>query len=417
MSFFDRFRAKTSLAPQAAVNVAGVSYEDALASFSGAALSGSGVSVSRETAMLIPAVLASVRILADTLAALPFNIYKKDGNSVSLAFDHPLQKVLSLKPNYMMTSFVWRQMMMGTALTSGNHYSVIARNLKGEPAFFIPVESEYVTTYKRDGRKYHKIQTSNGIEIWDDEDVLHIPGFGFDGIKGLSAIKNFARECLGQVQATQSHTSAYFKDGASVGSVLETEQKLTPERQKEILDSFKANFVGVKNAKKTALLVDGFKFKGVTVSNEDAQLIETMKFQISDIARIFGVPPHLIGDLEKATFSNIEQQGINFVQYSLLSWVKRIEQEFNSKLFPNGDYFVRFNLDGLLRGDFASRMTGYASGLNAGIYTINEVRGLENLNPIKGGDTLRVPLNMARIDENGFTAIDAGIKSTTGKEA
>ncbi len=377
------------------------------------AISDTGVPVTQDSALRLAAVFACIRVLSSTVAGLPFHVYRATESGSEIAKDHPANKMIGKRPNPMMTSFIWREAMMGQVLTRGNAYAVIARNGRGEALGFYPVDADLVKTERINGKKWHKITTSKGEEVWRDDDVIHIPGFGFDGIVGISPILNYAREVFGLALATQKHESNFFKNGASVGATLQTEQNISSDRQKEILANFKANFTGVENSKKIAMLVDGFKLVPLAMNNEDAQLIEALKLQASDIARVFGVPPHMIGILDKATYSNIEQQSIDFVQYSLLTWVKRIEQEFDAKLFPEDDYFVRFNLEGLLRGDYATRMDGHSKALNAGIFTINEVRALENHNRIEGGDTLRVPLNMAALGKDGFTAIDQ--KSTSQK--
>lgn len=412
MGFFEKlFTARGQSAaqgPQAATSFPGLNMADVIRMISdgGIATSGSGVTVSRESALRLPAVYAAIRLLSSTIAALPLTVRMETEGGSESARDHFLYDILNLKPNPMMTSFVWRELSLVHLLTQGNAISVMARNGSGQVVGLYPVDAEQVEIIRKNGRKFYIVPTVNGSETWADEDVIHIPGLGFDGIRGLSPIRYFAREAIGQAQATQKHTSNFFKNGANLGSALQTDQNIPMERQNEILKNFKENFVGVENSKKVALLVDGLKYNMITISNEDAQLIETMKFQVTDIARIFGVPPHMIGDLEKATFSNIEQQSISFVQTSILPWVKRIEQELNTKLFAKQKYFARFNLDGLLRGDFATRMQGYSTALNAGMFTINEVREIEGFNRIEGGDTLRVPLNMAALTKDGFTAIE-----------
>lgn len=416
MGFLDKFFPERKQAATAQNSVTGISYDDVVRMISNAgagAISESGVTVSRESALRLPAVYAAIRLLSSTIAALPLTVRVETESGSESARDHVLYDALNLKPNAMMTSFIWRELSMCHLLTEGNAISVIARNGAGQAVGLYPVDPDQVDIYRRNGRKYYAIATAQGSETWMDEDVIHIPGMGFDGIRGLSPIRNFAREAIGQAQATQKHTSNFFKNGANLGSALQTDQNIPIERQTEILNSFKQNFTGVENSKKVAMLVDGMKYNMITISNEDAQLIETMKFQVTDIARIFGVPPHMIGDLEKATFSNIEQQSISFVQTSILPWVKRLEQELNTKLFPGQKYFARFNLDGLLRGDFATRMQGYSTALNAGMFTINEVRQIEGFNRIEGGDVLRVPLNMAALTKDGFTAIDQKPTSNT----
>lgn len=381
-------------------NSVGMSYSDVLGLIGQSAASFSGEIVNRDSALRLAAVYACIRILSSSVAALPLDVFKRTQMGSEKASALPEYRFLHSEPNPMMSSFIWREVSMGHVLTAGNAVSVIIRNQKDDVMGFLPVEPEAVRIFRVNGKKYFAIMTSAGEEVWNDEDVIHFQGFGYDGIKGLSPISYFGRDVIGNAQATQGFQGNFYKNGANLGTVLETDSPIEITRQTELLNSFKTNYVGNKNAHKTAILTDGLKLKQLTVNNSDAQLIESLKLQIADIARIFSVPLHMIGELDKATFSNIEQQSIEFVQYSLLPWLKRIEQEINRKLFSGRpDYFCRFNVDGLLRGDFGTRMEGYSKAIANGIFTVNEVRELENFNRIEGADTLRVPLNTAPITD------------------
>jgi len=250
--------------------------------------------------------------------------------------------------------------------------------------------------------------------------VLHIPGLGFDGLVGYSPIA-MAKNAIGMALATEEYGARFFANGANPGGVLEHPGVIKDVQR--VKDSWNAAYQGSGNAHRVAVLEEGMKFQAIGIPPEQAQFLETRKFQIDEIARIFRVPPHMVGDLEKSSFSNIEQQSLEFVKYTLDPWVVRWEQSLcQALLLPSekNDLFIRFNLDGLLRGDYASRMTGYATGRQNGWLSANDIRELEDMNRIpasEGGDLYLINGNMTKlIDAGAFTGSVSPVKQPTQRK-
>lgn len=375
----------------------------------------SGKNVNERSAMQMTAVYACVRILSESIAGLPVHLYRygEDGRKEK-AIDHPLYFLLHDEPNPEMTSFVFRETLMTHLLLWGNAYAQIIRNGRGEVIALYPLMPNRMTV-DRDiatGQLYYTYQMvstdaktmEQGTVILSPSDVLHIPGLGFDGLVGYSPIA-MAKNAIGMAIACEEYGAKFFANGASPGGILEHPGTIKdPERVRE---SWQSAFGGSNNANKIAVLEEGMKFTPISISPEQAQFLETRKFQIDEIARIFRVPPHMVGDLEKSSFSNIEQQSLEFVKYTLQPWIMRWEQSINRALLTPAEkstHFARFNVDGLLRGDYQSRMAGYSVGIQNGFLSPNDVRGLENLDMIpseQGGDNYMVNGNMIKISEVG----------------
>ena len=367
----------------------------------------SGKSVNERSAMQMTAVYACVRILSEAVAGLPLHLYKyrPDGGKEKAA-DHKLYSVLHDEPNPEMSSFVFRETLMTHLLLWGNAYAQIIRNGRGEVMALYPLMPNKMTVERDDkGRLYYKYQKSseegadlpNSSVILDPSDVLHIPGLGFDGLVGYSPIA-MAKNAIGMAIACEEYGAKFFANGAAPSGVLEHPGTIKdPSRVRE---AWQGQFGGSGNAGKVAVLEEGMKYTPISISPEQAQFLETRKFQINEIARIFRVPPHMVGDLEKSSFSNIEQQSLEFVKYTLDPWVIRWEQSLSRALFTEDEkkeYFFKFNVEGLLRGDYASRMTGYATARQNGWMSANDIRELENLDRIpkeEGGDLYLVNGNM-----------------------
>lgn len=326
--------------------------------------------------MQMTAVYSCVRILAEAIAGLPLQVYRteKDGSKVK-ATDHTLYRLLHDEPNPEMTSFVFRETLMTHLLLWGNAYAQIIRNGRDEVIGLYPLMPSRMSVGRDDaGRLYYEYQTTSDEPAgqWSrirlsPADVLHIPGLGFDGLVGYSPIA-MAKNAIGMAQACEDYGASFFANGAAPGGVLEHPGTIKdPSRVRE---SWQQTFGGARNANKIAVLEEGMKYTPISVSPEQAQFLETRKFQINEIARIFRIPPHMIGDLEKSSFSNIEQQSLEF---------------------------VKFNVEGLLRGDYVSRMNGYAVAWQNGWMSANDIRELENLDridPEAGGDLYLVNGNM-----------------------
>ena len=382
----------------------------------------SGKTVTERSAMQMTAVYSCVRILAEAIAGLPLHLYtyKEDGGKEK-AIGHPLYLLLHDEPNPEMSSFVFRETHMTHLLLWGNAYAQIIRNGKGEVVALYPLMPNRMTVDRdSSGQLFYSYQMNNsdaptmktGTVILKPSDVLHIPGLGFDGLVGYSPIA-MAKNAIGLAIATEEYGAKFFANGATPGGLLEYPGTVKdPDRVRE---SWNKGFSGSQNAGKVAILEEGMKYTPISIAPEQAQFLETRKFQINEIARIFRVPPHMVGDLEKSSFSNIEQQSLEFVKYTLDPWVVRWEQSLSRALFTPEEkkqYFFKFNVEGLLRGDYLSRMNGYATARQNGWMSANDIRELENLDRIpaeEGGDLYLINGNMLPLVHAGaFADIDSG---------
>ncbi len=382
--------------------------------------SSSGKVVNERTAMQMTAVYSCVRILSEAIAGLPLFVYKygNDG-SKDKYLDHPLWRVLHDEPNPEMTSFVFRETMMNHLLLTGNAYAQIIRNARGDVVALYPLMPDRMAVDRdSQGRLYYRYRKSSDDApevsrnkpsdvILAPSDVLHILGLGFDGLVGYSPIA-MAKNAVGLAIAAEEYGAKFFANGAAPSGVLEHPGTIKdPER---IRQSWQSTFGGSANSNKIAVLEEGLKYTPIAISPEQAQFLETRKFQINEIARIFRVPPHMLADLEKSSFSNIEQQSLEFVKYTLDPWVIRWEQAMNKSLLLESekrDVFTKFNVDGLLRGDYASRMTGYATARQNGWMSANDIRQLENLDRIPeelGGDLYLINGAMTKLQDAGAFA-------------
>lgn len=382
----------------------------------------SGKNVNERSAMQMTAVYACVRVLSEAVAGLPLHLYRyTDKGSKEKAIDQPLYFVLHDEPNPEMTSFAFRETLMTHLLLWGNAYAQIIRNGKGEVVALYPLMPNRMTVDRDEkGQLYYEYQTSidearttkGGTVRLKPSDVLHVPGLGFDGLVGYSPIA-MAKNAIGLAIAAEEYGSKFYANGAAPSGVLEHPGTL--KDPSKVRDSWNETFGGSGNAHKIAVLEEGMKYTPISINPSEAQFLETRKFQIDEIARIFRVPPHMIGDLERSTFSNIEQQSLEFVKYTLEPWLVRWEQSMTRALISSGDkskYFIKFNVDGLLRGDYQSRMNGYATARQNGWMSANDIRELENLDRIpaeEGGDLYLINGNMTKL-------ADAGIFAASGKE-
>ena len=354
-----------------------------------------GKPVNEHSAMQMTAVYACVRILSEAIAGLPVHLYKYGENgSKEKAIDHPLYFLLHDEPNPEMTSFVFRETLMTHLLLWGNAYAQIIRNGKGEVIGLYPLMPNRMTVDRDEkGQIYYQYQVSEndaptmktGTVNLKQTDVLHIPGLGFDGLVGYSPIA-MAKNAIGLSIATEEYGAKFFANGATPGGILEYPGTVKdPERVRE---SWNKGFSG-RNAHKVAILEEGMKYTPISISPNEAQFLETRKFQIDEIARIFRVPPHMVGDLEKSSFSNIEQQSLEFVKYTLEPWLMRWEQSINRALLSHNEkstYFAKFNVD------------AFNSNGNKGIAC-----GLNNLQKIKDGEPLG---GKSRAEDDFATDVD-----------
>lgn len=373
-----------------------------------------GKNVNERSAMQMTAVYACVRILSEAIAGLPLHMYRyKDEGGKEKALDHNLYQLLHDEPNPEMTSFVFRETLMTHLLLWGNAYAQIIRNGKGEVIALYPLMPNRMTVNRdSNGMLYYQYQKSNddaptmegSSVILSPSEVLHVPGLGFDGLVGYSPIA-MAKNAIGLSIAAEEYGAKFYANGAAPSGVLEHPGVLKDPAK--VRDSWNAAFGGSSNSHKVAVLEEGLKYTPISISPNEAQFLETRKFQIDEIARIFRVPPHMVGDLEKSSFSNIEQQSLEFVKYTLDPWVVRWEQSLSRALLSEDEkktYFFKFNVDGLLRGSYHERMQGYSIGIQNGFMCPNDVRELENLDMIPdelGGNKFMVNGNMVDLANVG----------------
>ena len=391
----------------------------------------SGKPVNERTAMQTTAVYACVRILAEAVASLPLHVYEyQDDGGKKLVYDHPLYYLLHDEPNPEMTSFVFRETLMSHFLIWGNAYAQIIRDGAGRVLGLYPLLPDKMEVQRDDKGNIYYVYSRNSDEnpMFKEygniklkaEDVLHIPGLGFDGLIGYSPIA-MVKNAVGMTLACEEYGASFFANGANPGGVLEHPGVL--KDPSKVRESWNSVYRGVSNAHKIAVLEEGMKYQQIGIPPEEAQFLETRKFQINEIARLYRIPPHMVGDLDKSSFSNIEQQSLEFVKYTLDPWVIRWEQSLQrSLLLPGekGKYFIKLNVDGLLRGDYQSRMNGYAVGRQNGWFSANDIREMENMNPIpdeEGGNLYLINGAMTKLaDAGAFAKTDTGQQNAPAQE-
>ncbi len=369
----------------------------------GGSRSSSGVAVTEESALRFAAVYACVRVLSESVAQIPLKVYERLGNGGKAEVKrHPLYELLHLRPNEDMTSFTWRETSVAHLATWGNCYSFLDYSGDGRVKSLYPLRPDRVFPKKNStGKIVYEIADENGrIARYHKEQILHTPGLGYDGLIGYSPVR-MAAESIGCGIAAAEYSGKFFSNGAMPGGVLEHPGALGKEALEALRASWEDIHRGGDNAHKVAILEEGMKYSQVSIKPEEAQLLETLKFSRSEIAGIFRVPAHMINDLEKATFSNIEQMSLEFVKFSLSPWLSRLEQTMNWRLFlpaERGRFFCEFVVDGLLRGDYKSRNEGHQVSIMGGWKSINEVRAEENLPPVEGGDSHFMQGAMTTVD-------------------
>lgn len=378
----------------------------------------SGKPVNESTAMQTTAVYACVRILAEAVASLPIHVYQyKEGGGKEMVPDHPLYQLLHDEPNPEMTSFVFRETLMGHLLIWGNAYAQIIRDGAGRVLALYPLLPDKMNVQRDERGQIYYVYSRNSDENPNfkehgeiklkQEDVLHIPGLGFDGLIGYSPIA-MAKNAVGMTLACEEYGASFFANGANPGGVLEHPGVLKDPGK--VRESWNTVYRGSNNAHKIAVLEEGMKYQQIGIPPEEAQFLETRKFQLNEIARLYRIPPHMIGDLDKSSFSNIEQQSLEFVKYTLDPWVIRWEQSFQKALLLPGEKsknFIKLNVDGLLRGDYQSRMQGYSIGRQNGWFSTNDIREMEDLNPLseeEGGNLYLINGNMCKLSDAGIFA-------------
>lgn len=381
----------------------------------------SGAQVNEANALRASAVLACVRVISETIASLPCHVYRRlEPRGKERATDYPLYELLHDRPNPEMTAFTFWETIVAHACLWGNFYAEIDYGATGyRPLALWPLLPDRTKPERvlATGEIVYKTVDTEGNAItlpaWK---VFHVPGLGYDGLQGYSVIR-MAREGVGLALATEEYGARFFGNGARPGGVLEHPQKLSDSARENLKKSIQDNYGGLRNSQRLMILEEGMKYSAIAVPPNDAQFLETRKYQVVDIARIFRVPLHMVGDLDRATFSNIEHQTTEFVVFTLLPWLTRIEQAINWKLIGPRErkvFFAKFLVNGLLRGDTKSRYESYAIGREKGWLCADDIREMEDMNdlPEGQGKIFLVPMNMVPADKVEALA-EANIKKAS----
>lgn len=380
----------------------------------------SGVSVNETSAMKYSAVYSAVRLISETIASLPCIVYERlDSGGKTRAPKHPFFKMLHDAPNTEQTSFTYWEQVMINLLLWGNAYSEIQFDGAGRPVALWPLLPDRTKPIRAPDQslQYETVLPEGKMVRLPSYSVLHIAGLGFDGLVGKSPIQ-MTKEAIGLGLATEQFGASFFGNGAKPGGVIEYPGKMSETGRKNLRESWELMHKGLGKQHRVAILEEGAKYQALAVPPNDAQFLETRKFQVTEIARIFRVPPHMLGDLERATWANVEQESISFVVNTIRPWLVRIEKALGFKLFDDPKYFVEFLVDGLLRGDTKSRYEAYAIGRQWGWLSADDVRGLENMNPLpnKQGQHYLTPLNMVPAIEKPQPKRSAGNPEGGGDE-
>ena len=364
-----------------------------------------GVQVSEDNALTFSAVYAAVRIISETIASIPLNVYQADGETRVKALGHPVQDLLAKAPNSVSSTFTFREAMASNLVLHGNAYAKIEMNAAGRPTALIPLNPMKVEVKVVDGEKVYVFDKKH---TYLDYEMLHFVGLSFNGLTGKSPL-SMAREAVAIGLAAQEYGARFYSNGANAGGVITAPGRLNTEVVKRLRESWNRAQSGNSNSHSTAILEEGMKYEKIGLDPEAAQFLQSRKFQVNEIARIFRIPPSYLADLENSsTRANTEQQAIQFVRDCITPYVRRMEVELNRKLFREDEpnLYAYFTMEGLMRGDQKARYEAYATARHWGWLSVNDIRDLENLNPVEGGDIYLQPLNMQRAGEDD-TNVDA----------
>lgn len=386
--FFPKMFSKSAAitTPQALSEEIGLSYDTF-----------TGLTISDSRAMRLTAVFGCIRVLAESVGMLPCNLYESTGNVKEKATKEKLFNLLSIKPNGFMTPQEFWELLIVCLCLRGNFYAYKVK-VFGEVTELLPLNPGCVQP-KLNSRwePVYAVTFPDGTtDVLSQDDIWHVRGLTLDGLTGLSPI-SYARQAISLGLATEEHGSRLFKNGAVTSGVLRTDQTLTDAAYNRIRKDFEDRHQGLGNAHRPMILEMGLDWKQMGLNAEDSQFLETRKFQLEEICRLFRVPMHMVQNTDRATFNNIESLGIGFINYSLVPYLTRIEQRINIGLVKEnkqGKFYAKFNAGALLRGDMKSRFESYATAINWGMYSPNDCLELEDRNPRPGGDVYLTPMNM-----------------------
>lgn len=365
----------------------------------------SGVRVTPETALACAAYTACIRVISDGVSALPLHLYRRLPNGgKERAADHPLYRLLHLEPNPWQTAQEFRDWMTSQYLHYGASYAEIRPGARGAVSELWPLHASRMEPERlEDGRLRYKYREPNGrVTVYAQEQIFALRFMTEDGVRPMPTY-NLFRNVIGLAQALEAHAASYFGSGARPGVILESDNPIPAEAADRLREQWERMHRGPDRAFRTAVLPNGVKAHELSASNEAAQMLESRQFAVTEICRVFRVPPHMVQDLTRSTYSNIEVQGTEFVQHCLLPHLKRWESAIARDLVVDDEtYFAEHNVTGLLRGDHASRAAYYVSAVQNGWMSVNEVRAAENMNPLgPEGDRHYIQLNMTTLDQAG----------------
>lgn len=362
----------------------------------------SGADTSMKNVVGLPAVWRAVTLISESVASVPFEVLKEEGDRVEVLKDHPISNLLAYEPSLLYTSFDFRRTLVTIACLTGNAYALIDRDPRTErPVQFRIFDTIYqnMTVDVTDSGVPFYVHSSDHSKRYPYYDIIHLKGFSFNGLEGLNMM-DMHRENYGMGISARDFGNEFYRNGAFLTGYVSVPTKLTAEAYQRMKSSWNSTYTGAGNRGGTAILEQGAEFKPTMINPDDASMVDVQKFNIQDVSRIFGVPSHLLNDLDRATFNNIEQLSLEFAKYTLRPWAERIEQEFDRKVFFNDErstHKTHLNLNAFLRGDTATQADRYRTMIQNGIMSINEVRKEEKLNPVEGGDTHYIQLNMQSI--------------------
>jgi HK97 family phage portal protein len=364
-----------------------------------AAYSKAGTVVDPKTALSLSALRRSVTLLAESVAQLPCEVYKRDGDQRTRAVDHPLYDILHNQPNQKDSSFEYFETAQGFLGLNGNHIAIIERNNKANITELIPIHRDKVQILKgNDGLPYyHLIEENKTLPM---RMIHHVKAFSMDGFQGLSPLQTSA-DSIGLSLAVEEHASKVFSNGTTLSGVIERPAESKAINNQDGIDNVVNSFVGkhsgIRNMFSVAMLQEGMTYKQMAMNNDQAQLVEARKMSVADISRLYGIPLSMLSESAGESYKSIEQQSLNFVIFALMPWLKRWESAMRRDLLLPSErkqYFIEFNVAGLIRGDMKSRYDAYAIARQWGWLSVNDIRRLENLAPVAGGNVYLTPLNM-----------------------
>ena len=364
---------------------------------------GAATQVDSTKALTFTAVWAAIRLLSESVSTLPVGVFRKENNGDNIELNNDLSYLIKYEPNTYQNKIVFFEKIMMDMLTNGNSYVQIIRNGNGRVIQLLPLNYDDVDIYVLENKLYYS--DKNIKENIESENMLHFKLItGSDGITGLSPIEQNMNS-LGWYADLEEYGRTFFKNGAKLSGVLQTDRALSEQAIDRLRNSINKNYSNLSGSNQTAVLEEGLSFKPISISADQAQFLSSRTFSLQDVCRIFGLPPHMLSDLSKSSFNNIEMQSQEFVSYSLLPFLSKIELEMGLKLFRKssvGREYIKFNVNGLLRGNVKDRADYYKTAITNGWMNINEVRRLEEMNSLGAdGDKNYLQMNMTTINKIG----------------